>query len=272
MSAARHGLRASAAESALPAFPRALALPAAARVLVFSPHPDDDVIGCGGALALHREAGARVRVVHVFDGALGAEPALRRREAEAAALSLGGLELEFWNLPEGHLPAPHEDLAGLWRVRAACAAFEPDLVYAPWAGEAHRDHHTVACVVRAALALAQADGGARSAAWAYEVSTPLPATRVLDVGAVWQRKLAALGSHASQLGATDLVRACSGLAAFRALVLPARTGHAEAFAPLDTGFPEGARERGLLRSARAAGVAAVAPVAPVAPVARGSTP
>ena len=35
-------------------------LPAAERVLVFAPHPDDEIIGCGGAMALLRGGGAVV--------------------------------------------------------------------------------------------------------------------------------------------------------------------------------------------------------------------
>ena len=32
-------------------------------VWVFAPHPDDEVFGCGGALALHVQQGAKVHVV-----------------------------------------------------------------------------------------------------------------------------------------------------------------------------------------------------------------
>lgn len=231
-------------------FAPVLGLPDARRVLLFSPHPDDDVIGCGGALSLHREAGSEVRVVHVFDGALGGDPRVRRAEAEASARQLGGLELEFWGLPEGHSPATAEELAGVRRVRGLCAEFEPDLIYAPWHGEAHGDHRTVARVVRTALALrADAGTGRAPAAWGYEVWTPLAATRVLDVSGVWERKLAGLREHASQLAATDLERASAGLAAHRALLLPERTGFAEAFAPLGADFPNDPREQHLLEAA-----------------------
>ena len=43
------------------------------RVLVVAPHMDDEVIGCGGTLLLHRSLGSDVRVVFVSDssGAVG---------------------------------------------------------------------------------------------------------------------------------------------------------------------------------------------------------
>ena len=46
-------------------------LPAARRVLVFAPHPDDEVFGCGGVLRLLAEAGATIAVIVAADGALG---------------------------------------------------------------------------------------------------------------------------------------------------------------------------------------------------------
>ena len=67
-------------------------------VLALAPHPDDESLGCGGALALHRAAGDPVKVVFVTDGARGDERgedprdayvALRRREAAEACAALG---------------------------------------------------------------------------------------------------------------------------------------------------------------------------------------
>jgi LmbE family N-acetylglucosaminyl deacetylase len=43
-------------------------LPQAQRVLVLAPHPDDEIFGCGGALALYVQLGAQVDVVVVTDG------------------------------------------------------------------------------------------------------------------------------------------------------------------------------------------------------------
>ena len=43
----------------------------AGRVVVFAPHPDDEVLGCGGALADLLDRGARLDVVLVTDGAAG---------------------------------------------------------------------------------------------------------------------------------------------------------------------------------------------------------
>ena len=39
--------------------------PNAERVMVFAPHPDDDLLGCGGTLIEHVKKGATVTVVYM---------------------------------------------------------------------------------------------------------------------------------------------------------------------------------------------------------------
>lgn len=93
-------------------------------VLVFSPHPDDEVIACGGTLIGLAAQGRRARVVHSTDGAqshaavldIHDDPtpaeliALRREEARAAAVALGHAadDVEFLDFPDtalaDHLP------------------------------------------------------------------------------------------------------------------------------------------------------------------------
>ena len=76
-------------------------------LLVLAPHPDDEVIGCGGLIAAHRALGSAVYVVVMTDGGKG-DPTgaaagasyseLRRNEAREAARRIGGAEIEAWLL------------------------------------------------------------------------------------------------------------------------------------------------------------------------------
>ena len=80
------------------------------RMLVFAPHPDDEVLGCGGAILSHVAAGESVRVIIATDGAFGAADATayaetRQMESRAAAAVLGYGEPEFWGLPDRGLHA-----------------------------------------------------------------------------------------------------------------------------------------------------------------------
>ena len=47
------------------------------RVLVLAAHPDDEVLGMGGTIAVHVGAGDEVRIVVVTDGSLHAVPGRR---------------------------------------------------------------------------------------------------------------------------------------------------------------------------------------------------
>lgn len=211
--------------------PEVLQRPPAGGVCLFAPHPDDEVLGAGGTLALHVRQGDRVSVVVAFDGAAGIaageDPRRRRAESRAALEHLGVSDVRFLDHPEGHAPTRAELDAAILEVAGIVRELEPRTVYAPWAGEHHLDHHVVARVVRAALAEVEFSGHA----FGYEVWTPLVPTLVVDIEPVIERKRAALSEFRSQLAAVDLVHTGLGLAAQRSLYLPgSRWG--EAFRPL----------------------------------------
>ncbi len=212
-------------ETRRPPLPETLARPPCGRVLVFAPHADDEIFGCGGTLALHAEQADPVRVIVAFDGKLP----LRRAEALAASAHLGKFDYVFWDEQGGHVPETGELERGARSVLEEIEAYRPSLVYAPWVGEHHVDHHVLARVVESALTLApdSIEG------WAYEVWSPLVPRRIVDVSAVARRKARALAAHASQTAHTPLVRAALGLAAQRALYLPKGARYGEAFARID---------------------------------------
>ena len=52
---------------------------------MLAPHPDDEVFGCGGAIAAHVQAAIPVKVVVLSDGARFGDASVRSRECIAAA-------------------------------------------------------------------------------------------------------------------------------------------------------------------------------------------
>jgi LmbE family N-acetylglucosaminyl deacetylase len=218
------------------ASPEALSAPPRGRALCLSPHPDDDVIGCGGTLALHRAQGDAVRVVVAFDGALGlapgVDPSVRCAEALRAGQRLGVSDYVFLGHPEGHEPRTADLERGATELRGQVAAWAPEVVYVPWMGEQHLDHRTLARVARLALA------GFQGQVWGYEVWTPLVPARVVDVTSVWGRKLASLREHTSQLERSGLEARMRGMGALRGVHLPAGGRYGEAFEPFRPGEQE----------------------------------
>ncbi len=141
-------------------------------ILVVAPHPDDETLGCGGAIALLSQLNLDVKVLVVSDGkqshpnSIAYSPfalqQLRERES-LAALALLGVAPEavtFLSLPDGAVPsAPTvvttrrtgfgEDRRRIRRLKyeAALASIvqylielTPSIIFLPWRKDPHPDH------------------------------------------------------------------------------------------------------------------------------------
>jgi LmbE family N-acetylglucosaminyl deacetylase len=201
------------------------------KVLVLAPHPDDETIGCGGALCLHRQRGDSTAVVCLTSGELGLKQlprdqawAVREKEAKAAARILGVTRVHFLRQPDWML-GDHIKAAAR-ALRPVLLAEKPQLIYAPHEAEWHPDHVAALAVLRFAL---RGWRGVLPGLWTYEVWTPLAAhDHVEDITRVMPLKLKALRAHQSQLKEFNYVRAMRGLNAFRG-ELAARCRYAEVF-------------------------------------------
>lgn len=199
----------------------------ARRLLVLAPHPDDEVLGCGGAIAAALHAGAQVEVVVLSDGGLGGDPVQREAESRAAAQVLsagagGSLALHFWRLPDRSLAT---DLTLAARLAAHIGAGAAELLLLPSPHEIHPDHRGL-CL--AALRAVQA------IAWSgelmcYEIGQPLQADCLLDLTPWLARKQQALRCFASQLAQQAYDEQLLGLNRYRAYTLGPQVTHAEAF-------------------------------------------
>jgi LmbE family N-acetylglucosaminyl deacetylase len=216
-------------------------LPAAKRVVVLAPHPDDETIGCGGTLHLYASRGTSVTVIYCTDGARGGLRSsglskdekraarerhieTRKREAREAAGLLGISDLVFLGEPDGDLrPTP----AAADALRAELKRLRPDVVFLPFLLDQHTDHfQTNALFLRAAESLYSSGG---PECWAYEIWTPLYANRLVDITAAADVKWAALGRYESQLKSLDYVTTTRGLNAYRWMFTYRGSGFAEAF-------------------------------------------
>lgn len=214
-----------------------LRAPPRERVLVFAPHADDEVLGCGGTIMLHTAQSDPVHVVIAFDGLLGLAAQwprdTRRKEAARAALTLGLRPYQFLDHPEGHVPTAAEFEAGARQAAEIIEALEPDAIYAPWPGEAHLDHRTLARVVFRGWQMVQC----RAEVWGFEVWTPLRADRVIEISGVWPKKLAALAEYESQSGSTNLTLQAEERARSRGALFSERLSRSEGFLRFPRGKP-----------------------------------
>jgi LmbE family N-acetylglucosaminyl deacetylase len=127
--------------------------------LVFSPHPDDESLGCGGTILRKKQAGASVKLVHVSDGGAsttliprGELTVMRRKECVDAGRVLGVDGIHFLDFPDGdlweHIPAATDRVEGILRGEL------PEQVFLPYFREPMRqasDHVAVTRIVLEAL-------------------------------------------------------------------------------------------------------------------------
>lgn len=198
------------------------------RLLVLAPHPDDEVIGCGGLVALHLRDGRPVHVVVATDGAQAGNAPQREEESRAALSLLGDATIEFLRFADRAL----EDAQELGqRLAAVLRAWKPDLIAVPSPLEIHPDHLSLSrafCDLVAGDPSLFADLAAARVAF-YEVSAPLRPNTLVDITPVADAKYAAIGAHASQTSIRDYTSYARGLNAWRAMTLPPEVKFAEAY-------------------------------------------
>lgn len=218
-------------------------LPAARSVLVLAPHPDDEVFGCAGAMALYAQRAAAIRVHILTDGA-GYAPAadrevigaVRRAESLSALGKLASgaaIRCEFGPYQDRAL---QQDAGLVDHIYALLQAESPQLVFAPSPWEIHPDHQACARAALVALQRWQRVMGEEHACslMFYEIGSPLRANFLLDITAVWPQKKQAMGCFHSQQQLQDYARHIEGLNAYRTYTLPPHVHYAEAYHCLDT--------------------------------------
>jgi LmbE family N-acetylglucosaminyl deacetylase len=199
-----------------------------ARVLVLSPHPDDDVLGCGGVIQKHLANGSKIRVVYITKGdgesssAIQKIDEIRQSEAISALKVLGVGDFSFGQLSDGKVTA---QTAGQV-IKEAIDDFEPELIYAPTEFDDHSDHRETAHGLRWALLHSKKIDPALINLYFYEVWTPLYPNRLITIDLA--KKLEAVREHKSQLKNRPYDEAIAGLNKYRGLILGAEEP-AEAF-------------------------------------------
>lgn len=184
-------------------------------VLVLAPHPDDESLGCGGAIAALTDLGRGAQVIVVTDGGMS-HPASRSHPPTALArLRAAEVTTAVDLLTEGRGPAPvllgypDRDAPEGKAVAGALARIAPHIlpgtaaIWATWGGDPHVDHQRTAHL--AAMLAAEHPA---LALWSYpiwgrfepQVAAFDPAAMVQVDTAAWQgRKAAAIAAHVSQM-------------------------------------------------------------------------
>ncbi len=207
---------------------------AGATALVLAPHPDDEIIGCGGTILRLVRSGCRVVCVQATDGSDGwalrdlpeaERREVRIREARTVARAAGITETDFWREDNRAFRASDAMVA---RLAELFTRFEPRLVFTPFLTDVHRDHQTLNAIAAGAI-LAAGDVLDRSQVLGYEVWALAPASLVCDVTEVRAEHEALLRLYESALRVDDFLDLCERRNRYHACRQLGRDGFAEVF-------------------------------------------
>lgn len=204
--------------------------------LVLAPHADDETLGCGGLIALKRQAGTPVTVLMASDGSASHRyeqtlqttadklAALREAETRAACARLGVAAgaLHFLRFQDSRLADQEPQLAAA--ILDSLTRCLPQEVYVCALSDGHRDHQALARAARRAMAAWDDPTAAfyEYPVWSYEfrswrgpgsnsggflrgvAAMTRAALRwqmhVVRIADLRQQKAQALAAHCSQLG------------------------------------------------------------------------
>ena len=193
-------------------------------ILAFGAHPDDIEYGCGGMLTKYAQRGHSVYMFVASDGALGGDPAVRRREQEEAARILGVRKVFWGEYQDTEVPLTRETIV---RLESVISQVEPRMIFVNSPDDTHQDHrHLAQSAVSATRYIPNF--------LFYEVPSTVnfAPNCYTDIAAVLATKLAGLEAHRSQVTKTNIedlsiLELAQSCANFRGI--QARVKYAEGF-------------------------------------------
>lgn len=216
------------------------------RVLVFSPHPDDDLIGCGGSIAKHIKQENQVTIVYMTSGDAGSLKyskeeltKIREEETEEAAKIFGLNDLIFLRNPDGYVEYNKDNLV---KIISVIREKKPNLIYIPHENDSHKDHAKTHELVTEAIDRASGPWfqECKGKPWSvetvlcYEVWTPLQeVSYVENITDFIELKIKALEQHKSQIQDIRYDEAVKGLNKYRG-VMTGKGKYCECFQVIKT--------------------------------------
>ena len=120
------------------------------KVLVIAAHPDDEVLGCGGAIALHVKKKDDVHVVILAEGVTSRDKSRNRKKrskeiknlllsAQKSHKTLGSKSLKFFNLPDNRMDSINLlDIVKI--IEKEVNLVKPEIIYTHHIGDLNIDH------------------------------------------------------------------------------------------------------------------------------------
>ncbi|MXQ52572.1 bacillithiol biosynthesis deacetylase BshB1 [Shimazuella alba] len=177
-------------------------------ILAFGAHPDDVELGAGGILAKHARAGFKTAICDLTYAELSSNGTVENRqiEAERAGEALGLTSRYCLGFPDRGLIGTKEQLLMITQI---IRQLKPKIIFSPYFKDRHPDH--VACnqlvkeaVFDAGIQKIITPGNEEihrvSKVFHYFINDLADADVIVDIGSVYQQKIAAFKAYKSQFG------------------------------------------------------------------------
>lgn len=184
------------------------------KLLVLAPHPDDEIIGPGGSLALARDSGCDISVLYLTTGRTG-ECDIRRQEALSVCRDAG-----FESMFAGYDADAIDAKGAALTLSVLLARHRFDCLFLPFFLDDHDDHRRANEVLLEASRALKVDAYLPREVWAYHVYGPGPMNCVVDISAAAERKKDLIAQYASQMAGRDWSHFSLGMNAVLSRFLP----------------------------------------------------
>ena len=114
------------------------------KILVVAAHPDDEVLGCGGAIAKHTSSGDKVDILFMTDGVSSrgdsdSDVRERKESARQAADILGVSSVSFLDFPDNEMDSVPL-LETVKAIEDVIFDIKPCVIYTHYSGDLNIDH------------------------------------------------------------------------------------------------------------------------------------
>ncbi|HCG91172.1 MAG TPA: hypothetical protein DEZ08_04980 [Dehalococcoidia bacterium] len=171
------------------------------RLMVFAPHQDDDIIGCGGTILNSIKNKAEIQVTYIMDGA----PPKFHGSQRTEYVNTRNIEaINVWKTINNSTPifleTPTRGIAidpqtVITKIQDVISKYDPDCIFVPYFLETPLDHRRSSYVIWQALQNIKHN---IKQIWCYQVTTMISPNIAVDISDVEQNKFALMNLWESQ--------------------------------------------------------------------------
>jgi LmbE family N-acetylglucosaminyl deacetylase len=184
--------------------PIEIKIPQNKNILVISPHPDDETLGCGGLILQAVKKKCNIHILSLSSGS-PEDANTREKELTKSANDLGVKDITFMRLTDGVMG---NEIIGKNILNNLCSKYKPDIILTPFILDNHEDHKN------ANKLLLELKNHEELEIWCYQVYSNIIANAYCDITSVSEMKYKILENYSSQLKYFDYINWNKGLNAW----------------------------------------------------------